>query len=272
MLIKRGVEVSVFIEYDGSERDSCPLEIRLNVLGATMVDSVEDKYDHIHIHYESLGKYVEGFKAKTKFFVHGLMTEDYKPVRKYDEVFVFSERANDFIDCDTILIRNYIDLDRFKFIGCSDRLRTILILDSRTGSALTPSVMLAAQRFRAFVQVIDGDPSGVGLSWDIENVIRDADMVVGYGRSAYEAMAMGKSVLVYGTNGGDGLIKHTNFEKMMTANTSGWAMRAIPSPVARPVEHIVNEMDKYSSSDGTVNRQLAKKYLDMELYAERIIT
>jgi CheY-like chemotaxis protein len=70
---------------------------------------------------------------------------------------------------------------------------------------------------------------GIGLSeagasnarWAVEDEINDVDLVFGLGRSALEAMACRRPVIVYDYNGGDGLVTPERFELLRQRNFSG---------------------------------------------------
>src|SRR5690606_35971545 len=62
--------------------------------------------------------------------------------------------------------------------------------------------------------------------WDIENAINEADLVVGLGRSAYEAMACGRPVVIfdhrpYSNCYADGYLKNDIIEESLKMNCSG---------------------------------------------------
>jgi hypothetical protein len=63
--------------------------------------------------------------------------------------------------------------------------------------------------------------------FDIENVIKEADVVIGIGRCAYEALAMGKNVISADWRsyqngfGGGGMITEDNFKELNKANLTG---------------------------------------------------
>jgi CheY-like chemotaxis protein len=57
--------------------------------------------------------------------------------------------------------------------------------------------------------------------WAVEDEIAQVDLVFGLGRSALEAMASQRVVVVYDYNGGDGLVTPERFERLRQRNFSG---------------------------------------------------
>ena len=95
---------------------------------------------------------------------------------------------------------------------------------------------------------------------DVDEQIKPNDMIIGYGRSAYEGMASGKPVFVSGPFGTDGWIKPETFEVFLFRNCSGWAGRMHLS-----LQELQKFIEQYDAADGMVNRQLAEKYLSAEI-------
>jgi hypothetical protein len=103
-------------------------------------------------------------------------------------------------------------------------------------------------------------------------MISESDIVIGYGRNCYEAMAMGKPCIVFGVHGGDGYVTHNNFLQLFETNLTGFSIQKIPEP-----ENLVDwsiltrELLQYSAKDGDMLHEIAKKYLDIKLYVDTIL-
>jgi O-antigen biosynthesis protein len=63
--------------------------------------------------------------------------------------------------------------------------------------------------------------------WNVEEEINRADLVFGLGRSALEAMACKRVVIVYDYNGGDGLVTPDRFALLRRRNFSGRTFRTL---------------------------------------------
>ena len=105
--------------------------------------------------------------------------------------------------------------------------------------------------------------------WSIEELINESDLVVGLGRSAYDAMACGRCVLVYdyrqymGEFLGDGMLTPESIEGSMLCNCSGRASRRKFTE-----QSFIAELHKYSPELGAWGRQFALEHLNIEKAAE----
>ena len=101
--------------------------------------------------------------------------------------------------------------------------------------------------------------------WSIEELINESDLVVGLGRSAYDAMACGRCVLVYdyreymGEFLGDGMLTPESIQKSMLCNCSGRSNR-----LKYNEETFIKELQKYSPELGAWGREFALEHLNIE--------
>ena len=112
---------------------------------------------------------------------------------------------------------------------------------------------------------------------DVTKKIEESDFVMGYGRSVYEAMSMGKPVLVFGHNSptnknklkstgissnvedgfSDGWIDENNFKKLLYRNCCGWSKKIYIDNK----NDMISLIEGYDYKMGNVNRTLAEKHL-----------
>lgn len=109
--------------------------------------------------------------------------------------------------------------------------------------------------------------------WSIEELINESDLVVGLGRSAYDAMACGRCVLVYdfreqymGEFLGEGMLTPQNIEKSMSCNCTGKASR-----LKYDEQSFVAEMQKYSPELAAWSREYALENLNIEKAVQRYL-
>ena len=101
--------------------------------------------------------------------------------------------------------------------------------------------------------------------WAIEDLINESDLVIGLGRSAYDAMACGRCVLVYdfrdymGEFLGDGMLTPDSIGRSMLCNCSGRASRR-----KFDEQTFIAELHKYSPELGAWGRQFALEHLNIE--------
>lgn len=206
---------------------------RLAAAGITVVDDLStapDDVDVIHAHhrYESLLARTRYPDRPMIFVCHGVLPWQEQPVSPGIGIIRYvavSEETRDHLvhrhrvaEGDVAIVRNGIDLERFRARApVAARPRRALVLSN---------YMPAAQRAR-ISRVCRGlgitlREAGAGNAiWAVEDEINRADLVFGLGRSALEAMACRRLVLVYDYNGGDGLVTPERFELLRQRNFSG---------------------------------------------------
>jgi hypothetical protein len=99
--------------------------------------------------------------------------------------------------------------------------------------------------------------------WDIEHDINDADLVVGIGRSLYDGMACGRTVVSYDKrpyrdagHEGDGYLTKDTIHLSMHRNCTGTS--------AFSEAEFIAELRKYNPDDGNDMRQIALAELNVE--------
>jgi len=104
--------------------------------------------------------------------------------------------------------------------------------------------------------------------WNISDVINQNDLVVGLGRSAYEAMACGRAVLIYDNRSysksyADGYLSEKNIDLAILNNCSGRYFKKELDTNA-----IINELKKYNPKDASFLRNYALKNLNIKKQVE----
>ena len=108
--------------------------------------------------------------------------------------------------------------------------------------------------------------------WSIEELIDKSDLVIGLGRSAYDAMACGRCALVYdyreymGEFLGDGMLTPESIGKSMLCNCSGRANR-----LKYDEQSFIAEMQKYSPELAAWSREYALEHLNIEVAVEKYL-
>jgi hypothetical protein len=112
--------------------------------------------------------------------------------------------------------------------------------------------------------VIDHGPRTA--AWHVEEVLAPADIVFGMGRSAVEALAMGKACFVYGYGPvGDGMVTADRLDALAKVNFSGrvWE-RTFDS------DAMADELCLYTASQGPRNRRYALRHYDLVTFIDRV--
>ncbi|MDT0647436.1 UDP-glycosyltransferase [Zunongwangia sp. F260] len=103
-----------------------------------------------------------------------------------------------------------------------------------------------------------------GKKWEIYELINKADLVIGLGRSAYDAMACGRPVIVYDERPymdpvGDGYLSHVLTESF-SKNCSGRYFGRKFTP-----DDLIHELKKYEPKDGERLRSFIKNHLEVSI-------
>lgn len=107
-------------------------------------------------------------------------------------------------------------------------------------------------------------PKEVGSRiWHIEGLINEADLVVGIGRSLYDAMACGRACMSWDNRrlnpfSGCGYVTTDRWYEFARTNFTGRGF-----PQIHTVEGLTAELRKYRMEDGVAMRSMAEKELDM---------
>lgn len=101
-------------------------------------------------------------------------------------------------------------------------------------------------------------------SFRVNKEINNADLVIGIGRSVYDAMACGRPCILfdkrsYNGNLGDGYLKPDNFSDFVRYNCSGRFARRRFSK-----SEMKKELGKYQKQDGVALRQIAFQRLNLQ--------
>src|SRR5690606_13414850 len=108
-------------------------------------------------------------------------------------------------------------------------------------------------------------------TFDIEHEINRADLVVGIGRSVYDAMACGRPCIVfdsrdYNNNKADGYLEPELFDKFVRFNCSGRYRN-----LEFDENDLVRELEKYNPGDGKKLREITMEKLNVEQTAKELL-
>lgn len=194
---------------------------------------------------------------------HGVLTPLEQPSIYADKHVAISGELKEYIrgkGFEAVLIQNGIDCERFAPINpISPQLKVVLSLSQsdELNGFIKDCCDEIGVRFIACNKFTDN-------VWEVEKKINEADLVVGIGRSLYDAMACGRCVISYDNrtliNGalGDGYINKDNIEKSIFHNFIGRGYRKTFNR-----EGFINELKKYNPADGEWARNYALANLNI---------
>ena len=240
---------------------------------ANVISSVDfnKKYDVVLLHntdHEDIAKRVG---ENTIFVSHSSMVDNAKPKLKHNKHITVSGRSKYVLDADMFIL-NGIDLDKFKSNRNVNEIPKICLYHNR----IPPQDFVFDACRELDIKLIFWNV----IESDVREKIDKSDFVIGYGRSVYEAMSMGKPVLVFGHNssehknelkrtgissnrqGGfsDGWVDESNFKEMLHRNCCGWDKKIYIDNK----NDMINMIKGYDYKMGDVNRTLAEKHLSSQ--------
>lgn len=267
---KDSVNIDVLLPYSKNSI----LSVKLSEYSNVIEQPLNKVYDNVYFNYESdNGLFDKYYTSKKFFFVHGLMCGNNIPTKKYDKVFCFGERSYNYIKAENKeLIRNYIDCERFGFVEPNNVCEKILIHSSRDSQILVTPILAAAKEVNAYVSFTGVNFLNKGKTWGIENQVYSSDMVVGYGRCLIESMAMGKAVLLFGVNGGEGVVSSSSFWRNAETNFSGWIDRKLKFDLdEKTIKDLYQEIIKYNVQDILSICDIVKEHFDINKNVDKIL-
>lgn len=144
---------------------------------------------------------------------------------KVDKYVCVSEEIQEMLlmkyNIESEIIRNSIDLDRFKIgLPLPTKPHTFLVNSNYWGvdDPINKVIEGAAEKLGARLMGIGANFVG---TYEVETIIKDADVVFGMGRSVLEAAAMGKLSVCHGRWGTGGVLTPESMKELCKTNFSG---------------------------------------------------
>lgn len=191
---------------------------------------------------------------------HSAIIGPERPIRNMNAYVSITEEVSDYLDklgYKSVQIRNGVDLERF---------------NSRKPLRAIPRVLSICQGDDALLQeacsrlgwsFVNVPKSSDARIWHIEDLINDADIVVGIGRSLYDAMACGRVCISWDNRPlnpytGCGYVTAERWHDYARTNFTGRGYPRIDT-----VDGLIRELCKYRPADGATMRGFAERELDI---------
>lgn len=210
-------------------------------------------------------------ELRQAFVIHGLACFEHPPqgLRPMPPVVVLNDRIRRHAEAlaakpEVVRLRQPIDLMRFKPRGGARRqARRVLVFSN----------YLDADR-RAMLEEACGDLGleltsiGAGATTSVapQDAVAAADIVVGYGRSVLEGMAMGRAAYVWDRAGGDGWVTAETYPALEADGFSGGATDA-----AIDVKRLRADLAAYDPEYGTLGYDLVRNHHSAAKHAEALV-
>jgi len=263
-LKERGHNVSVFTLSKGGVSDMinefCPV-----------VDNPDEFYDLILVNHNSCLSRLSGVRGFKIFTSHGIYPDLEQPIEGADRYVAISEEVQKHLSnkgFESTVIHNGIDCRRFSSKKpINDKVTKILSLCQ--GKDAKDIVQEACDRLGIEVEFI-GYPQNA--TFNVPEKINGSDLVIGLGRSAYEALACGRAVIVYDTRQysqfktADGIVTEGNINEMIKNNLSGRRFQ-----LEWTVDNLIEEIKKYNPQMSLFNRRYALENLNIEKQIDKYL-
>ena len=191
---------------------------------------------------------------------HSAIIGPEQPIRNMNAYVSITEEVSEHLDklgYKSVQIRNGVDLERFNSRKPLHAIPRVLSICQGDDALLREACETLGWAFKPV-------PKEVGSRvWHIEDLINDADLVVGIGRSLYDAMACGRACVSWDNRPlnpytGCGYVTAERWHDYARTNFTGRGYPKIDT-----VDGLVEELRKYRPADGATMRGFAERELDM---------
>lgn len=261
-LLNKGYEVEYFTFYKGLVSNKIENELKIKFKSLS-------KYDLILANHNSCIRHLSlhGICVQT---CHGVFPNLEQPNKYADGHVSISQEVKDHLaekGFSSRVILNGINCERFNIkTPINSQLKYVLSLSQ--SSVANDNIESVCNKLNINFSKLN---KHVNPIWEVEKEVNKADLVVGLGRSAYEAMACGRTILVYDDRGyfksyADGYLSKKVLDACIYNNLSGRT-----SKLQFEASDIERELLKYNQLDGDLMREYALKNLNIDLQAEKYI-
>lgn len=180
---------------------------------------LDDNYDLALINHNVCLSALEGMNIKKRVFTsHGIIPELEQPIKGADIYVAVSEEVQHNLEMQGFqsqVIRNPINVDKFVGVSVNPTLKNVLFMSNYQGGARN-IIEQACKDMGLELRIFGKDGQT-----DAKTAMGWADLVIGLGRTAYEAMSMNKNVIIFDYNGADGFADPVSLTDFRRNNCSG---------------------------------------------------
>lgn len=251
VLKRMGHNVEVFTLQRGSFADN---------FNVPVVEQPKESYDLMLVNHNSCLNALKNVKGRKIFTCHGIVPSLEQPQKGADKYVAISEKTAEHIkDWDPTIIRNGVDIERFKPTKPLRKDPHILVISDWS---------IPYKR----IKEINPNTSWIGKHsprFDVENAINDHDIVVSIGRGRYEAMACGRVCLAYDERSyvgpaSQGIVTPENIDTVIKQDY--WNDAFEPTD-----EHLRTELAKYDPEIGVWGRAYIEEFMNAEKTATQYL-
>lgn len=261
-LLKRGFDVEYFTFFKGEVSKRIERDLGVQFMS-------KDKYDLILANHNTCVN-VLSRKGITIQTCHGIFPNEEQPSKYADGHVAISEEVVQHLKTKTYssqLIVNGINCERYTVkTPINTTLKKVMSLSqSETANA---KIKAACDTLGLEFTKFNKNANPV---WHVEDMINDVDLVLGLGRSAYEAMACGRAVVVFDERAyfksfSDGYMTPDLVRECVANNCSGRY-----SQLEFDTDDLISEFKKYKKEDGDALRALALTDFNIDVQIDKYL-
>lgn len=261
-LLKKGYSVEYFTFQKGIVSDKIENDLQVSFMR-------EKHYDYIFANHNTCVRYLSsrGMVIQT---CHGIYPRLEQPSKYADGHIAISIEVLEYIKSKGFqgeVLLNGIDCTRFSSKEpINNSLKSVLSLCQ--SESANEMILSACKKMNINFKSLNKYANPI---WNVENVINEVDLVIGLGRSAYEAMACGRAVLIFDNRAyfksySDGYVNSKMLNESIINNCSGRRFKN-----EYDVDDLVSDFKLYDKVDGSFLRDFALKNLNMELQVQEYL-
>ncbi|MDA0316232.1 MAG: UDP-glycosyltransferase [Bacteroidetes bacterium] len=261
-LKNKGYSVEYFTFFKGITSDKIEKNLSVNFMS-------KKRYDLILANHYTCVRYLSR-KGPIIQTCHGIFPKLEKPSPYADGFVSISEEIKSHIfkkGFKSVLILNGINCTRYNIKTSINReLKNVLSLSQSTVAnakieSVCKEIGVNFKKLNKHINPI----------WNVEDLINEADLVVGLGRSAYEAMACGRPVVIYderdyNSSKADGYMTTDLISKCVANNCSGRYFNYKFSKT-----DLIESFQSYNPADGDSMRNYALTYFNIDKTIEQYL-
>lgn len=130
------------------------------------------------------------------------------------------KKLKDDYNLESIVVRNFIDTKHFKFSKVNKKPKEFLV-NTNYAFKDDPEILVLREVAKHYGAKLAAIGQNFIMTKDTMKSIKNADIVIGMGRSVLEGVSMGRLGIVHGRWGTAGIINKDNVESLKTYNFSG---------------------------------------------------
>ena len=261
-LLKKGYEIEYFTFFKGEVSQRIERDLGVQFMS-------KPKYDLVLANHNTCVNYLSK-RGVTVQTCHGIFPKEEQPTKYADGHIGISKEVKDHLEglgFNAEIIVNGINCDRYNIkTPINTELKSVLSLSQ--SEPANEKILAACKALGLNFSKFNKNENPV---WHVEDMINEADLVLGLGRSAYEAMACGRAVVVFDERAyfqsySDGYMTSSLVKQCVENNCSGRY-----SKLEFTTADLIEAFKKYKKEDGDALRALALTDFNIDIQIDKYL-